>query len=58
MWCPLNLGKSKQMQGALYTPTSARTLAAADGESHVAISGDICADIDGNGIRDGADGVL
>ena len=46
------------MQGALYTPTSARTLAAADGESHVAISGDICADIDGNGIRDGADGVL
>ncbi|MFZ4643532.1 MAG: hypothetical protein ACOYMU_09300 [Phycisphaerales bacterium] len=33
-------------------------LAAADGKSHVAIDGDPCADIDGNGIRDGADEVL
>ena len=57
-WSSIRFNLSEQMQGALYTPTSARTLAAADGESHVAIGGDPCADIDGNGIRDGADEVL
>lgn len=46
------------MAGNLYTPSSEASLNAADESSSVAIGGDPCADLDSNGIRDGADEVI
>ncbi len=49
---------TSEMPGSGYAPASAMALNAADGNSTAPIGGDVCADVDGNHIRDGADEVI